>query len=155
VEVSLRRAQTEDRPAVEALLRARELPLDGLDAQFETFWVADADGTVLGTAALEVHGRLGLLRSLAVDEESSGAGIGSRLTWQLLEEAVSQGLREVFLLTTTASDFFPRFGFVRLRRREIPTELQAAAAVVACPATATAMRWSPTASGIYEPPTVI
>ena len=142
-------------PAVEALLRARDLPLDGLAQHLDTFWVADAEGTVVATGGLEVHGRLGLLRSLAVQPDSEGTGLGSRITWQLLEEAVGQGLREVFLLTTNASDYFPRFGFVRLRRREVPTDVQASALFQACPGNATAMRWSPTASGIYEPPSVI
>jgi len=155
LDVALRKAQTEDVPAVEALLRARALPLDGLLEHLDTFWVAEADGRVLGTGGLEVHGRLGLLRSLAVDAETSGAGIGSRITWQLLEEAVGLGLREVFLLTTDASEYFPRFGFVRLNRREVPADIQASALFQACPRTATAMRWSPTASGVYEPPTVI
>jgi amino-acid N-acetyltransferase len=155
LDVTLRRARAEDRQVVEALLRARELPLDGVETHFENFWVADAGGKVVGTAGLEVHGRLGLFRSLAVDPDLGGNGVGSRLTWQLLEEAVALGLREVFLLTTTAVEFFPRFGFVRLRRREVPKELHESEEFAACPATATAMRWSPTASGIYEPPTVI
>ena len=34
-------------------------------------------------------------------------------------------------------------------------EIQASALFRACPGTAVAMRWSPTASGIYEPPSVI
>jgi amino-acid N-acetyltransferase len=156
LDVTLRRAQTADLPAVEALLRARQLPLDGVRERFERFWVADADGAVVGAAGLEVHGRLGLLRSLAVEQEAGGTGIGSRLTWQLLEEAVGLGLREVYLLTTTAAEFFPRFGFVRIRRMEVPSELQASPEFAACPATALAMRWSPTqASGVYEPHTVI
>ncbi|MGO9063302.1 MAG: arsenic resistance N-acetyltransferase ArsN2 [Myxococcaceae bacterium] len=155
MDVSLRRAQAEDLPAVEALLRVRELPLDGLTEHLGAFWVADADGTVVGTGGLEVHARLGLLRSLAVDADSEGAGLGSRLVWQLLEEAVDQGLREVYLLTAFASDYFSRFGFVRLSRREVPPDIQASALYKACPGTAVAMRWSPTASGLYEPPTVI
>ena len=155
MDVSLRRAQTDDLPAVEALLLERGLPLDGLEEEFGRFWVADAGGQLVGAGGLEVHGRLGLLRSLAVQPESEGTGVGSRITWQLLEEAVDQGLREVFLLTTSASDYFPRFGFVRLRRREVPTDVQASALFKACPEKATAMRWSPTASGIYEPPSVI
>jgi amino-acid N-acetyltransferase len=155
LEVTLRRADADDLPAVEALLQARELPLDGVRERFENFWVADADGAVVGAAGLEVHGRLGLFRSLAVQPEAAGAGIGSRLTWQLLEEAVALGLREVYLLTTTAAEFFPRFGFVRIRRKEVPSELQASPEFGACPTTALAMRWSPTASGVYEPPTVI
>ena len=140
---------------MEALLVARELPLDGLEEHLDKFWVADADGTVVGTGGLEVHGRFGLLRSLAVAEGSEGAGIGSRIVWQLLEEAVDKGLREVFLLSAYASDYFPRFGFVRLKRREVPADVQASALFQACPDTAVAMRWSPTASGVYEPPSVI
>ena len=155
MDVTLRRAQPEDMAPVEALLLERGLPLDGLAEHLHSFWVANGEGTVLGTGGLEVHGRLGLLRSLAVQPESEGTGIGSRLTWQLLEEAVDQGLREVFLLTTNAGDYFPRFGFVRLKRREVPAEIQASALFKACPGEAVAMRWSPTASGIYEPPTVI
>ena len=140
---------------MEALLTARALPLDGLAESFETFWVADAEGKVVGSSGLEVHGRLGLLRSVAVEPDFEGTGIGSRLTWQMLEDAVGLGLREVYLLTTSAADFFPRFGFVRLRRREIPADLQASPEMAACPATATPMRWSPTASGVFEPPSVI
>ncbi len=155
MDVTLRRAQPEDMAPVEALLLERGLPLDGLEEHLHRFWVADGEGTVLGTGGLEVHGRLGLLRSLAVQPESEGTGIGSRLTWQLLEEAVEQGLREVFLLTTNASDYFPRFGFVRLKRREVPAEIQSSALFKACPGEAVAMRWSPTASGIFEPPSVI
>ena len=68
---------------------------------------------------------------------------------------MGQGLREVFLLTTSAADYFPRFGFVRLNRREVPSDIQASALFQACPRTAVAMRWSPTASGVYEPPGVI
>ena len=155
MEVTLRRARAEDRPAVEALLRARALLLDGVAEHFGNFWVADAAGSVVGTAGLEIHGRMGLFRSLAVDADSGGTGIGSRLTWQLLEEAVGLGLREVFLLTTTAAEFFPRFGFVRLRRKDVPADLKESSEYKACPETAIAMRWSPTASGLYEPPSVI
>lgn len=155
MEVKLRRATAGDLPMLEALLAGRDLPLQGVAENVERFWVAEGGGRIVGTAGLEIHGRFGLLRSLAVLSEAGNAGIGSRLTWQLLEEAVGQGLREVYLLTTTASEFFPRFGFVRIRRREVPADLQASREYEACPATAVAMRWSPTASGIAEPPTVI
>ena len=155
MEVKLRRATAEDLPAVKALLAQRSLPLEGVAESLEQFWVAEGEREIVGTAGLEVHGRFGLLRSLAVLPTAVNAGIGSRLTWQLLEEAVGQGLREVYLLTTTASEFFPRFGFVRIRRKEVPTDLQESREFEACPSTAVTMRWSPTASGIAEPPTVI
>jgi len=155
LEVKLRRATAGDLPAVKALLILRSLPLEGVAESFDRFWVAEGERELVGAAGLEVHGRFGLLRSLAVLPTAANAGIGSRLTWQLLEEAVGQGLREVYLLTTTASEFFPRFGFVRVRRREVPADLLESREFEACPNTAVVMRWSPTASGIAEPPTVI
>lgn len=155
MEVKLRRATAGDLPAVKDLLILRSLPLEGVAENFERYWVAEDERELVGAAGLEVHGRFGLLRSLAVLPTAANAGIGSRLTWQLLEEAVGQGLREVYLLTTTASEFFPRFGFVRLRRKEVPADLLESSEFEACPSTAVVMRWSPTASGIAEPPTVI
>jgi len=155
LEVKLRRATAGDLPRVKDLLILRSLPLEGVTENFERFWVAEGERELVGAAGLEVHGRYGLLRSLAVLPTAANVGIGSRLTWQLLEEAVGQGLREVYLLTTTASEFFPRFGFVRVRRREVPSDVLESREFEACPSTAVVMRWSPTASGIAEPPTVI
>ncbi|HXX30145.1 MAG TPA: arsenic resistance N-acetyltransferase ArsN2 [Myxococcaceae bacterium] len=155
MEVKLRRASANDAPAVEAVLRERKLPLVGVGEQMDRFWVAEEGGSVVGTAGLEVHGRYGLLRSLAVLPNAGGSGTGSRLTWQVLEEAVAQGLREVYLLTTTAVEFFPRFGFVRIRRKEVPADLLASSEFEVCPSTAVTMRWSPTSSGMHEPPSVI
>ena len=53
-----------------------------------------------------------ILRALAVDPECRGAGYG----WMLADMAVSQarwrGVRRIYLLTETASDFFAaKFGF--------------------------------------------
>lgn len=155
LEVKLRRATGGDLPLVKALLIQRNLPLEGVPENLEQFWVAEGGSQIVGIAGLEIHGRYGLLRSLAVQPTAGNVGIGSRLTWQLLEEAVGQGLREVYLLTTTASEFFPRFGFVRVRRNEVPADLLESREFEACPSTAVVMRWSPTASGIAEPPTVI
>ena len=65
-----------------------------------------------GTVALEVYGDDAVLRALAVHPEHRGAGYG----WMLADMAVSQarwrGVRRIYLLTETASDFFAaKFGF--------------------------------------------
>ena len=67
---------------------------------------------VVGCVALEVLGDDAILRALAVDPEFRGAGYG----WMLADMAVGQarwrGVRRIYLLTESASDFFAaKFGF--------------------------------------------
>ena len=58
-----------------------------------------------------------------------------------LERARELGLRELYLLTTTAAAYFPRFGFERIGREALPSSLQASEELRgACPASAAAMR---------------
>ena len=50
-------------------------------------------------------------------------------------------MRDVYLLTTTAPDWFPRFGFTVARREELPEVLNASEELRgACPSSAVAMR---------------
>jgi len=138
----VRPATADDRPAVEALLRQAGLPLDGLDEQFgEQYAVADSDGRIVGAEGIERHGTSGLLRSAVVDEAWRGRGVGDLLTSDRLAWARQTGLRDVWLLTTTAATYFPRFGFTRADRGAASPALQRSREFAsACPASATAMR---------------
>ena len=54
-----------------------------------------------------------------------------------------RGIRDVFLLTTTAEQYFPRFGFACVGRESVPKAVQVSAEFQgACPTTATVMRKS-------------
>ena len=58
----------------------------------------------------------------------------------LLHEARRRGIAQLFLLTTTAADYFPRFGFTRMPREQVPQALQASAEFNgACPTSAVFM----------------
>jgi N-acetylglutamate synthase-like GNAT family acetyltransferase len=140
--VSLRPAVAADLPAVSALLRDAGLPVDGLDDQFGPAYVVAVEGdAIVGAEGIERYGRAGLLRSAVVSRAWRGRGLGDRLTRDRLSWASEQQLREVWLLTTTAGDYFPRFGFATANRSDAPAELQESPEFkTACPATATAMR---------------
>ena len=57
--------------------------------------------------------------------------------------AATHGLTPLYLLTTTAEDFFPRFGFSRITRQEVPESVRASVEFrSACPASAVVM-WKP------------
>ena len=50
------------------------------------------------------------------------------------------GARDVYLLTTTAEDYFPRFGFARTTREAVPPALKSSAEFTsACPESAAVM----------------
>ena len=109
--VRIRSARRSDRGSVDELLRACELPLDGLDECWANAFVALVGSAVAGSAALEHHGPDAVLRSVAVDSSHRGCGIGEALVRWALHAAHSRRVRDVYLLTETAADFFPRFGF--------------------------------------------
>jgi amino-acid N-acetyltransferase len=136
----IRPARAEDFEAVTALLRAHQLPLDGIASPLEGFLVADDDGRIAGVVGLERYGDDGLLRSAAVDEGRRGNGVGRRLIERLLADAARDRVTSVYLLTTTAEQYFPRFGFEIVRRETIPEPVrQSVEFAKSCPASATAM----------------
>ena len=137
----IRSAEPTDRANVEALLVAAGLPIDGVAEHFASFFVVDDGGRIVGVAGIELYGEHALLRSVAVADDAKSSGVGTLLTQRVLEEAAARGARAVYLLTTTAERFFPRFGFERITREDVPDGLRASREFQgACPTSATVMR---------------
>ena len=138
---SVRTASERDAEAVRSLLRDAALPTAGVPDDLANFLVAERDGEFLGTVGLERYGDAALLRSAAVRASERGTGIGEALVKRLIESARADGVRSLVLLTTTAEHWFPRFGFARITREEVPQALHASAEFQgACPASAVVMR---------------
>jgi N-acetylglutamate synthase-like GNAT family acetyltransferase len=136
-------AAASDLDGVAALLAEGRLPPAGIEEHFPAgFLVArDEAGAIVGTAGVEVYGGVGLLRSVAVAERARGRGLGERLTRAAMELAAGRGVRDLYLLTTSAEEYFPRLGFARVAREEMPAELARSEQMRgACPATAVGMR---------------
>ena len=139
--VSLRRAARADHQAVASLLRLLELPIAGVADWVDQFWVAEHEGRLLGVAGMERYGDSGLLRSVAVAPDWRGSGIGRALVDRVLAEGRAAGVRDIYLLTTTAEHYFPRLGFVCVDRETVPAPVRASAEFTgACPASAVVMR---------------
>jgi amino-acid N-acetyltransferase len=133
-------AHERDLPAVRRLLAAQALPLDGVDQHLAMVVAKDGD-TLLGAAAVELYAGGALLRSVVVDPEARGRGLGYRLTEAALRVAKERGADTAFLLTTTAEAFFPKLGFERIAREDVPASVQASVEFTsACPASAVVMR---------------
>jgi amino-acid N-acetyltransferase len=137
----LRRAKKGDQWPVFLLLEDADLPTEGVADHFDTFIVAENASKLVGVAGIEVHGPDALLRSVAVAPEVRGSGLGSALARRALTVARENGLGAVYLLTTTAESFFPRFGFERISRDLVPGRVQESQEFHgACPSSAVAMR---------------
>jgi amino-acid N-acetyltransferase len=141
----VRTAQQEDVPSIEALLRDCALPTDGvaslLLANADQFVVAtDQHHALIAVAGVEGDGAHGLLRSVAVHPDWRAHGVGGRLVQRLLDQADANGRSALYLLTTTAEHYFPRFGFVRIGRNDVPADIAATVEFTsACPASAVCM----------------
>lgn len=107
-----------DKAAIAQALVKANLPIDGLDEFIHGFMVTkDERGGIVAVAAIERHNHLGLLRSVAVDDKFRGQGLGLQIVSQIIDQARSEGVKRLVLLTTTARDFFARhFGFYEIPR---------------------------------------
>ena len=136
----IRPAESADIAAIERLLTASSLPLDGVRDALAGFVVAQSGDDLVGVAGLEVCCDNALLRSVAVSPEWRSHGLGRALVTRVISDAEARGLRALYLLTTTAERYFPSFGFQRIAREDVPEDVRETAEFQsACPASATVM----------------
>ncbi|HEY8196822.1 MAG TPA: arsenic resistance N-acetyltransferase ArsN2 [Gemmatimonadales bacterium] len=139
--VELRTAQESDLPAVLGLLARAQLPTAGVGNAQSQFVIAESDGKLVGVVGLELYGESALLRSAAVEESWRGSGVGRVLVERALDVAQARGIEDVFLLTTTAENYFPRFGFTCVSRDSVTPGVKSSVEFQeACPAYATVMK---------------
>lgn len=139
--VRIEQARAEDLPDVLALLIEQRLPTDGLAEHVTSMLVAREAARLVGSAALEISGDGALMRSVVVAVDLRGQGLGGKLTEAALELAKEHQVPAVYLLTTTAEQYFPKFGFEHITRADVPASVQRSAEFrFACPSSAIVMR---------------
>ncbi|MFL5596497.1 MAG: arsenic resistance N-acetyltransferase ArsN2 [Gemmatimonadaceae bacterium] len=138
--MKIRNGTVDDLTDIERLLSVNQLPLDGVKENVRDFIVAENGDEIAGAIGLEKFGNVALLRSAVVAAEYRGSGVGRNLVERALARCEETGIDELYLLTTTAEEYFPRFGFARTTRSAVPDALKASAEFQgACPDTAVVM----------------
>lgn len=136
----IRPAVAEDLPDAAALLEDAGLPVADLAAGHLAF-IADLDGKSVGVVGFEHFDEIGLLRSLVVAEQARFAGLGRRLVAALEQAARDAGVRELWLLTQDAENWFAALGYVRAPRSRAPASIRGTAEFTdLCPDDAALMR---------------
>ena len=134
-------AVPEDLGAITALLAEADLPGDDVADHLQHFLVARYEDEIVGTVGLEFMPPIGFLRSLAVLASQHGRGFGGALCRLLLARARQSGLGEMYLMTTTAEDYFSTRGWSRIEREQAPQAVRDTRQFQGlCPASATCMR---------------
>lgn len=110
-------------PALE-LLRRSDLPEKGVADGFGHYFVVHDDMQLVGLAGLEIHGEDGLVRSVVVEPDYRGQGLAKALVDSVVERARRLQLRALYLLTTTAHDYFGRRGFADCPRDLAPEAIR-------------------------------
>ncbi len=128
--VAVRQAQVRDVPRLYELIgyyaqQGDMLPktLDQLYQRVRDFQVAEADGEVVGCAALKITWHdLAEVVSVAVHPAAQGRGVGRRLITPLFTEAATLGIPTLFVLTLQVP-FFSRLGFREVPRLHLPHKI--------------------------------
>jgi len=121
----VRQAFPADWPAILGLLERAGLPLPVPSDPPVEFVVGMKGASLVACVGWERHGSHALLRSVAVEEAERRGGVGRAVVERALAEIAERGVREVALVTMSASAFFARLGFAAIARSETPLPIQA------------------------------
>jgi len=128
----IRKAKIKDIKEIQKLIntfakRDLMLPrsLNELYENLRDFWIAEENNKVVGCCALHVSwDDLAEIKSLAVQKNKQGKGLGQELVYACLNEAKELGSKKVFVLTYKV-DFFRKFGFRKIKHTDLPHKIWA------------------------------
>lgn len=109
---------------VKDLLQKSNLPYNDIDEHFDNFVISLYKNKIIGVMGIEPYNKVGLVRSLAVNNDFRNKGIASKLLEKIIDYSKSKSVEEIFLLTTTASGFFFKFGFKIIDSDKMPDEIK-------------------------------
>ena len=109
-----------------ALLEAHHLPTAELEDWLEHFVVAERGGRLIGCGGLELYAEdsAGLVRSMAVEGDLHGTGVGRMILEWVEAHARGLGWRHLFLFTLDKAPFYERFGYELVAYDAFPPSAQ-------------------------------
>jgi len=139
--LALKIAITEkERQQAITLLQQHKLPVTDIDEDKILYLLLDGEETI-GTVGLEIFEDGALLRSVSVIKEKQGKGYGKFINAQIEKYVKEAGINCLYLLTTTAKDFFDKQGYGVISREEAPAAVKQTAEFTSlCPASAVVMK---------------
>ena len=127
---------------LQQFLKANKLPASDLKLD-ESIFVGyqDESKQLIGAGGLEFYGATALLRSVAVDERFRGQSLGATIVEDIIAKARDSKIKDLYLLTETAHNYFLKKGFQDVSRENVPAVIkQTTEFAQVCPASAVVMK---------------
>ncbi|ALO67060.1 acetyltransferase [Arthrobacter alpinus] len=113
--IKLARATDTDLTEISEFLRIADLTLSGLDSATVHLWILrdQTSGHIAAMTGYESSddGNHVLIRSVAVDPELRGAGIGLEIAQFAMETAAAAGAKRAWLFSRRSGPFWQKLGF--------------------------------------------
>jgi len=118
--MNYRDAVVQDIEQIENLLKKYNLPVNDIMEYIDNFVVSEQGNNIIGVGGYENLGEIALIRSIAVAQEYRGESVGVNIYHLLEKKIIHIGIKEAYLLTETAADYFKKIGFTIIKRTSIP-----------------------------------
>ena len=109
---------------IKSLLKKLNLVYEDVDNHIDNFIVMLENKQIVGCVGFEKYAEVGLLRSVAVNPKHQGKGIGHKLVEKINANAKKRDIKEFYLLTDSASQFFTKFGFEEVSRVNVDERIK-------------------------------
>jgi len=137
----IRIATKTDLAMIIELLQTNELPTEDIHSETQHFFVLESDNSIIACCAVELYPPDGLLRSFAVRKEFQNMGYG-KLIYDFTIKQSKQDLKlsTLYILTTTANNYFHKQNWKLINRIDTPKTIQASEEFASiCPVSAVCM----------------
>ena len=129
-----------DLPLAKQLLQSNGLPFEDCYEHIGNFVGIFYERELIAIGGIEILGKTGLLRSIAVQANRHGQGFGFVIVQALQHRASQLGIETLYLLTESAGAYFHSLGYQSIVREKLPAEItQTKQFRSLCPANAQAM----------------
>lgn len=142
-ELVFKKAESSDLDFIKSILNSYELPYEDLETSKVELFLSYKNSAFVGIIGLEIFEDVGLLRSMTIDENFRNKGYGKKVCQKLLDYSVNIGIKELYLLTCTAKDFFKKIGFEIISRDAVPDSIKSTTEFSElCPCSAICMKYT-------------
>lgn len=117
-------ADPADKNQIGRLLSKCGLPTLYIHRHLKSFMVARVGKKIVGVIGVEGYGRVGLLRSLCVDQAYRGQGVAKMLNEKILAYAHMRKMDRLYMFTWDAEKFASKLGFHKIDKKRIPKSIR-------------------------------
>lgn len=121
--IKIRKSKLVDESLIIQLLIDCKLPTHDIIQNKIDFKVAVNGDNLVGCIGIEPYGKDALLRSFAIADNFRNKSLGSDLLQLILKECKDMGIERIHLLTTTAENYFLKYGFIKSDRASAPKSI--------------------------------